>query len=376
MPDRTTSDAAPDPAEPGFGPAPDPAPASTTSTASLGDTLVGGWDDRGGELPPEDWGRDGGRRRTGTVWLFALFITLMAVGHAWLSDQLTSQAFLAWATIFTAISFQALPFLVFGVALSAALTAFVPTSVYQRLIPSRPSRAVPVAGVSGALLPGCECASVPIAGSLMKGGVAPAAALTFLLAAPAINPIVMIATAVAFAGQPEMVLARFTASLLTAVVVGWVWVRFGRADWLRLPSHAHTPGDSRWKVFRESMLHDTMHAGGYLVVGGLAAATLNVMVPREWLLTVAGLPVVSVLVLAVLAILLSICSEADAFVAVSLTDFSPTAKLAFMVIGPMIDLKLIAMQAGVFGWRFVARFAPLCLLVGLLSTFLIGGLVL
>ncbi|WP_159941963.1 MULTISPECIES: permease [unclassified Nocardiopsis] len=359
MSDRTTPAAAPDPA-----------------ASSLGDTLAGGWDGHGDDLPPEDWGKRGGQRRTGTVWLFALFITAMALAHAWLSDDLTSQAFLAWATIFTAISFQALPFLVFGVALSAALTAFVPPSAYQRFIPAKPVRAVPVAGVSGALLPGCECASVPIAGSLIKGGVAPAAALTFLLAAPAINPIVMIATAVAFAGQPEMVLARFAASLLAAVVIGWIWVRFGRADWLRLPARPHSPGESRWRVFRESMLHDMMHAGGYLVVGGLAAATINVMVPREWLLTVAGIPVVSVLVLAALAILLSICSEADAFVAVSLTDFSPTAKLAFMVIGPIVDLKLIAMQAGVFGWRFVARFAPLCLAVGLLSTFLIGGLLL
>lgn len=356
MSERTTHDSAP--------------------SSSLGDSLAGGWDDRGDELPPADWGRRPGARRTGTVWLFALIITAMAFGHAWLSDELTGQAFLAWATIFTAISFQAMPFLVFGVALSAALVAFVPTSVYRRFIPSKASRAVPVAGVSGALLPGCECASVPIAGSLIKRGVAPAAALTFLLAAPSINPIVMIATAVAFAGQPEMVLARFTASLLASVVIGWIWVRFGRTDWLRLPAQHHDPGASKWRVFRESMLHDIMHAGGYLVVGALAAATLNVMVPREWLLTVAEAPIISVLVLAVLAILLSICSEADAFVAVSLTDFSPTAKLAFMVIGPIVDLKLIAMQAGVFGWRFVARFAPLCLVVGLLSTFLIGALIL
>ncbi|MET9780714.1 permease [Nocardiopsis alba] len=356
MSERTTHDSAP--------------------SSSLGDSIAVGWDDRGDELPPADWGRRAGSRRTGTVWLFALLITAMAFGHAWLSDELTGPAFLAWATIFTAISFQALPFLVFGVALSAALVAFVPTSFYRRFIPSSPSRAVPVAGVSGALLPGCECASVPIAGSLISRGVAPAAALTFLLAAPAINPIVMIATAVAFAGQPEMVLARFVASLLASVVIGWIWVRFGRADWLRLPSRPTTPGASKWRVFRESMLHDIMHAGGYLVVGAVAAATLNVMVPREWLLTVAGMPIVSVLVLALLAILLSICSEADAFVAVSLTDFSPTAKLAFMVIGPIVDLKLIAMQAGVFGWRFVARFIPLCLVVGLASTFLIGGVLL
>ena len=347
---------------------------ATPSTA-LGDSIAQGWSDRD-ELPPAEWGRRASSRRTGTVWLFAFLITAMAVSHAWLTDELTHQAFLAWATIFTAIAFQALPFLVFGVALSAALTAFVPASVYRRFIPQNSARAVPVAGASGALLPGCECASVPIAGSLIKRGVAPAAALTFLLAAPSINPIVMIATAVAFAGQPEMVLARFTAGLLASVVIGWIWVKFGRADWLRLPTRAHAPGTPRGRIFRESMLHDIMHAGGYLVVGALAAATLNVMVPRSWLLAVAEAPVISVLVLAVLAILLSICSEADAFVAVSLTDFSPTAKLAFMVIGPIVDLKLMAMQAGVFGWRFVVRFAPICLVVGLASTFLIGGLLL
>ncbi|MFV2197747.1 permease [Nocardiopsis sp. LOL_012] len=349
-----------------------------TTHSSLGDTLAGGWDPRaeGEELPPSDWGRRKRRPGTGTVWLFALFITAMALGHAWVSDQLTHQAFLAWSTIFTAISFQALPFLVFGVALSAALTAFVPASAYQRFFPSRPGAAVPVAGLSGALLPGCECASVPIAGSLVKRGVAPAAALTFLLAAPAINPVVMIATAVAFAGQPEVVLARFAASLAASVVIGWIWVRFGRADWIRLPAPTHAVGTARWLVFRDSMLHDMMHAGGYLVVGAAAAASLNIMIPREWLLAVADTPVVSVLVMAALAILLSVCSEADAFVALSFGDFSPTAKLAFMVIGPMVDLKLIAMQAAVFGWRFAVRFAPLCLVVGLASTFVIGGLLL
>ncbi|GLU48938.1 permease [Nocardiopsis ansamitocini] len=340
---------------------------------ALGDSLAHGWDDPDGQnLPPADWGRPTGPRRTATIWLFALFIIALAVGNAWLSDTLTSEAFLAWATIFTAISLQALPFLVFGVALSAALSAFVPASFWQRVIPRRPALAVPVAGLSGAVLPGCECASVPVASGLMRQGVAPAAALTFLLAAPAINPIVLVATAVAFPNQPEMVAARFLASLGAAVVVGWVWARFGRTDWLRPPRRHHDPDASKWLVFRESMQHDLMHAGGFLVVGGLAAATLNVLVPRDWITAVADRPVLSVLVLALLAILLSICSEADAFVAASLTAFSPTAKLAFLVVGPMVDLKLIALQAGTFGWSFVYRFVPLTLAMTLIFTFGIG----
>ncbi|WP_067975202.1 permease [Nocardiopsis trehalosi] len=352
-----------------------PAGAAASASSSLGDSLVNDWDARD-DLPPADWGRPRGPRRVATVWLFALFLMALAFGNAWLSDALDGDAFLAWATIFTAISLQALPFLVFGVALSAALTAFVPASFYQRVFPRNAAAAVPVAGLAGAVLPGCECASVPVANGLMRRGVAPAAALTFLLAAPAINPVVLVATAVAFAGQPEMVAARFAASLGAAVVVGWVWARFGRTDWIRAPRTHHDPGAPRWRVFQESMTHDLMHAGGFLVVGALAAATLNVIVPREWVSAVADRPVVSVLVLALLAILLSICSEADAFVAISLTEFSPTAKLAFLVVGPMVDLKLIALQAGTFGWAFVRRFVPLTLGVALVFTFVIGGILL
>nr|WP_245928737.1 permease [Murinocardiopsis flavida] len=344
--------------------------------ASLGDSLADGFDGRDESLPPADWGRPSGPRRTATVWLFAVFIVLLGVGEAWLSDRLTNEAFLAWATIFTAISLQAMPFLVFGVALSAALTAFVPASFWQRVIPKNAAAAVPVAGAAGAVLPGCECASVPVANGLIRRGVAPAAALTFLLSAPAINPIVLVATAVAFPGQPEMVAARFVASLGAAVVVGWLWARFGRTDWMRPQRVHHDPGATKWQVFADSMRHDLMHAGGFLVVGGLAAATLNVIVPRDWVIAVADMPVVSVLVLALLAILLSICSEADAFVAASLSEFSNTAKLAFLVVGPMVDLKLIALQAGTFGWTFVRRFVPLVLIATLVFSFAIGGLLL
>jgi uncharacterized membrane protein YraQ (UPF0718 family) len=109
-----------------------------------------------------------------------------------------------------------------------------------------------------------------------------------------------------------------------------------------------------------------MHAGGFLVVGAAAAASLNVIVPATWLNSVATSPVLAVLGLAVLAVLLSICSEADAFVAASLTQFSLTARLVFLTVGPMIDLKLFAMQAGIFGRRFAVRFAPATFVLAIL----------
>jgi uncharacterized membrane protein YraQ (UPF0718 family) len=315
------------------------------------------------------------RRGSGLPWAFVALAGLLVAGRFVLAPQVTHPALQTWATVFVAVCVQALPFLLFGVALSAAITAFVPASFWTRALPRRPYAAVPVAGVAGAVLPGCECASVPVAAGLMARGVAPPAALAFLLASPAINPVVLVATAVAFPGEPSMVVARFCASLAVAVTAGWIWARFGRAEWLPAPrgaaGHRHGHG-GRWEAFVGAMCHDLMHAGGFLVVGALAAATLNVVVPREWLTAVAGVPVVSVLVLAFLAVLLSICSEADAFVAASLTAFSPTAKLAFLVVGPMVDLKLIALQAGTFGGAFVRRFVPLTLALAIAVSFAAG----
>ena len=138
---------------------------------------------------------------------------------------------------------------------------------------------------------------------------------------------------------------------LTAAAMGWLWLWLGRAEWLKPVARqtGHRPGQSRWNEFRTGFQHDFLHAGGFLVVGAMAAATFNVLVPRTVLDTFAGSPWLSVLFLAALAILLSVCSEADAFVAASLTGFSPTARLTFMVVGPMVDLKLIALQTGTFG---------------------------
>jgi uncharacterized protein len=282
----------------------------------------------------------------------------------------------AWLTVFVAVVIQALPFLVLGVLLSAIIAVFVPPSFFARALPKRPALAVPVAGMAGAVLPGCECASVPVAGALVRRGVTPAAALAFLLSAPAINPIVLTATAVAFPRNPEMVLARFVASLVVACAMGWLWQRWGRAEWLRQPGRPHTDGATKGAALWGSVRHDVMHAGGFLVVGAAAAATLKAVVPAQWLEAVAGNPVVSVLALAALAVALSICSEADAFVAAALSQFSLTARLAFLVVGPMVDLKLFAMQAATFGRGFAVRFAPTTFAVAVLVSSAVGVVVL
>ncbi|MFE5581625.1 permease [Kitasatospora sp. NPDC056531] len=294
-------------------------------------------------------------RSPGSLEALVAGILAVLVGRQFLGGW-TGPAWLeAWGAVFVAVCVQALPFLLLGVVLSATIAAFVPAHLLERALPRNPLLAVPIAGAAGVVLPGCECASVPVAERLIARGVAPAAALAFLLSSPAVNPVVLVATAVAFRGQPELVAARFLASLATAVVMGLLWARFGRPEWLRprVPSN----GPTGWAAFRASLEHDFLHAGGFLVIGGMTAATLNVAVPRDLLKGMAGLPGVDVLALALLAVLLAVCSEADAFVAAGLSGFSPTARLAFMVVGPMVDAKLIALQAGTFGRAFAWRFS-------------------
>jgi uncharacterized protein len=280
------------------------------------------------------------------------------------------------ATVFCGVFVQALPFLVLGVVVSGLVAAFVTPDRLARWLPRRSAAAILAAGVGGAALPGCECGSVPVARRLFDGASG-AAALTFMLSAPAINPVVLVATSVAFPGQPRMVIARFLGSLLTALVMGLLWTRWGRASWItrRMPE-THDAGDSRWTVFTEAARHDFLTAASYLVLGAAAAAALRVLLPPWVFEHLAGHLVLAVVMMALLAVILALCSEADAFVAASLTTIPLLPRLVFLVVGPAVDVKLFAMQAGMFGRQFAIRFAPATFVVAVLVATGVGLVVL
>lgn len=319
------------------------------------------------------------RRRVGSLGVLCAVLVLAVLAQNWLGELLDVPALRTGATVFVAVCVQAMPFLVLGVLVSGAIAAFVPARLLRRVLPARPALAVPVAGLAGVALPGCECASVPVARRLMQQGVPEPVALAFLLAAPAVNPVVLVATAVAFPAAPQMVLARFLASLATALLLGWAWARFGRRQWILDRALRAVPvraGSSRWAVFAETARTDLAEAGGFLVVGGLTAATLNVLVPRSWFAVVGRDAVLGVAVMAVLAVVLALCSEADAFVAASLAALPLLPRLVFLVVGPAVDVKLIALQAGTFGRGFAARFAPAAFVVATGCAVVVGLVVL
>ncbi|WP_216216237.1 permease [Amycolatopsis aidingensis] len=322
------------------------------------------------------------RRRRGGISSIEVLcgILLIAIlGQSQLQSVLDVPALRTGSTVFVAVCVQALPFLVLGVLISGAIAAFVPARVLRRVLPRRENAAVPVAGLAGVALAGCECASVPVARRLIGQGAAPAAALTFLLAAPAVNPIVLVATAVAFPGEPGMVLARFLGSLATAMVMGWLWARWGKLEWIAERALRRLPevrGGDRWKTFAETARADLVDAGGFLVLGALVSAAMGVLVPAQWFGVLGEQVVVGIVVMAVLAVVLSLCSEADAFVAASLAPVPLLPKLVFLVVGPAIDIKLFALQAGTFGRSFALRFAPATFLVAIGCAVAAGLLVL
>ncbi|OMC56565.1 hypothetical protein A5747_07215 [Mycobacterium sp. IS-836] len=318
--------------------------------------------------------------RVGSMEVLVLGLVAFAIGGTWLRANVARSDTLATAgTVFCGVFVQALPFLGLGVLVSGLIAVFVPPERLVRWLPRRPASAVVAAGLAGAALPGCECGSVPVARRLFgDGGAAGAAALTFMLAAPAINPVVVVATAVAFPGQPKMVIARVGASLLTALVMGLVWSRWGRTEWItrRLPPNAMPTSGSRWQQFSEVARQDFLQAAAYLVIGAAAAAALHVAVPARVFEHVGAHLILGVIVMAALAVALAVCSEADAFVASSLTMVPLVPRLVFLVVGPAVDVKLLAMQSGMFGRAFAARFAPATLVVAVAAATIIGVILL
>jgi uncharacterized membrane protein YraQ (UPF0718 family) len=318
-------------------------------------------------------------RRITSLEVLCAVLVLALLAQGSLIRILDIPAVRTGATVFVAVCVQAMPFLVSGVLVSGLIAAFVSPRALRRVLPATTMAAIPVAGLAGMALPGCECASVPVSRRLMQQGVPPAAALAFLLAAPAVNPVVLVATAVAFPGEPRMVLARFLASMSTALVMGWLWARFGRTEWIAQRALHHpgrVPGRSAWVVFTDTAQHDLVSSGGFLVLGGLTAAALNVLVPASFMASLTGQVILGILVMALLAVVLALCSEADAFVAASLAAVPLLPRLVFLVVGPAVDVKLIALQAGAFGRGFASRFAPVTFVVAIGCAVLTGVLVL
>ena len=313
-------------------------------------------------------------------------------------------------TLFLSLLVEAIPFLMLGILFSGLLLFFVDERKLVKVLPKNPLLGSLVGSCAGFLFPVCECGNVPVARRLLMQGVPSPVAIGFLLAAPTVNPIVFWATWVAFRDQPEIVFLRVGLSLAIATIVGWVFsVQKDLRPLLQpniakimpkpiktVPIETVDPNmdqpallksgtfllggqagalvqmDSpeflakmeagvekqslatRLNFLLDNTLQELRDLGAILVIGSAIAALIQVFAPRELILNLGQGPVTSILAMMTLAAVVSICSTVDAFFALSFASvFTSGSLLAFLVFGPMIDLKGIGLMMSIFKPRAI-----------------------
>ncbi|WP_413200421.1 permease [Nostoc piscinale] len=317
-------------------------------------------------------------------------------------------------TIFLSLLVEAMPFLLLGVLFSSLLLFFVDERKLVEKMPKNPLLGALVGSMVGFLFPVCECGNVPVARRLLIQGVPTPVAIGFLLAAPTINPIVIWATWTAFRDQPEIVVLRVVFSLLIATTVGFVfsfqkdltpivqpaiarYMKFNppakvetqrRGKRYQLPPESTTPTllqsgtyilggkagtpnrmdgtaddplansnkplSAKLRLLMDNSIQELRELGGVMVIGSAIAAAIQVFAPRDLILSLGAGPVSSIIVMLILAAVVSICSTVDSFFALSFASaFSSGSLLAFLVFGPMIDIKSVGLMLSIFKPRAI-----------------------
>lgn len=283
--------------------------------------------------------------------------------------------------ILLSIVIEAFPFVLFSVLISAGMNHFLSENTIQKYIPKNTLLSLLLAALLGILFPVCDCGMVPIVRRLLLKGVPLRFAITFMLAAPIINPVVATATWFAFNGNSLMLLYRLAAAFAIACCAGLtVDLLFGGGA-LRQTSHesqetacscgCHASPVQPNASFTEKIMNTFRDAGAeffdmgkYLLLGAMLGAALQLLLPRQLLLGLGQDPLYSVIVMLLFAFSVSVCSSADAFIAASFSSsFTPGSLIAFMVFGPMIDAKNLLMLLHVFKTRFVATLTVIVILL-------------
>jgi uncharacterized membrane protein YraQ (UPF0718 family) len=275
---------------------------------------------------------------------------------------------------FVSIVLEALPFMLVGTLIGGFIEVFVSRDQIAAFLPGRRRHTIFLAACLGLIFPVCECAIVPVIRRLIKKGIPLGAAVAFLLAGPIVNPIVFASTAVAYGYDWRIAVARIALGYGIAAAIGFfVDLIFSKQQAVHdpvpeaeasdgCPNHSRQP--TIWQKSGHAVRHaadDFVQIGGYLVLGALAAGIIQVLVSRQALVSMMGVPSISVLMMMALAMILSLCSETDAFIAASFrfTAISISAQMAFMLLGPMLDIKLLLMYLHLFKKRFIVVLAGL-----------------
>ncbi len=264
------------------------------------------------------------------------------------------------------IVLEALPFMLIGAIAGGLIEEYLPESVVTKLQQGK-IKAIMIAALAGLALPVCECAVIPVLYRLLRKGIPPEAAIAYMLAGPVVNPVVFTSTLVAYRFNPMVPALRTIAGYIIAVSVAILVSKILKGKIIRddisnssLSSIKENTESPRIIRAARHAAEDILKAGKYFVMGALFAGLLQSAFGRNVLLSVASNPVLAIAGMMILAFLLSICADGDAFVAASFGKafFPLSSQLAFMLLGPMLDIKLLLMYRIVFPWKTVLVLIP------------------
>lgn len=273
-------------------------------------------------------------------------------------------SFLQMSAIFLSIVIEALPFVLLGSIISGFIEVYLTPEKVVAALPKNRFLNILIGSFAGLIFPSCECGIVPIIHRFLKKKVPTYTAIPFLVTAPVINPIVLFATFSAFGNSWLFALTRALGSLILAqalgLLLGFVWTEDIVISHKNIPLHGHKHTDSKQGRFFQSWVHaidEFFDSGRYLILGALFASCVQVYVPTRILTSISSNPLVAILILMLLSFLLSLCSEADAFIGSSLLGtFGMAPVMAFLVIGPVLDIKNLLMMTRVFKKSFIRNF--------------------
>ena len=328
--------------------------------------------------------QEGGRFAMFAQLLFVLFAMGLLV---FFRDRAQFQTL---GIIFVSIVLEALPFMLLGTLFGGFIEVFVSREKITHWLPEGRWWTVFIGAGIGIIFPICECAIVPVVRRLLHKGVPLSAAIAFLLGGPIVNPIVASSTAIAYFGDWSMVAGRMIFGYLIAVVIGFfmglIFTRnkavrgevFADLHHMKAASnsnHGKSPALGEKAVLAVShAAGDFFDIGRFLVIGAFIAALLQTLIPRQIFAAALSTPALSILFMMIMAVVLNLCSEADAFVAASFrSSLVPlSAQLAFMILGPMLDIKLILMYLKVFRISAIAALTIFTFVAVFLSMLLVG----
>jgi len=275
--------------------------------------------------------------------------------------------------LFLGILLEALPFLLLGAVASSLINLYISEETIAKIIPKNPILAILVALFAAIITPVCECAIIPVVRRLIQKGVPVHVGVVLLMGAPILNFIVFGSTLYAFQSNVFIIYSRFILSIAASIIVSLVIyyyfskqkvLKTQKEDLMTTSTINENRGDSKWKGILHHTCHEFFTIGKYFIIGALLASIAQVYLKNTILVHAAESSFQGTAIMMGLAYVLSLCSEADAFVAASFTNmFSPSAILGFLVFGPILDFKNTLVMFGSFKWKFVLTFMLLVTIV-------------